>query len=153
MLAIWLDMNLSTNQNKINLELSYTHIWVNHPLHAQVKIDDRIVHYDLSGSKNVNVSKNISLDAGKHVLTIKVSQKNEHSVLLDHHNNIKNDSYININELYIDQINFAKIIESDSQLAQDNKQTVKRTKGIYHNGEWKLQFVTPTYDWLLGKLL
>jgi len=146
-------MNLSTNQNKINLELSYTHIWVDHPLNAQVKIDDRVVHYDISGRQNVNVSKKISLNAGNHILSIKVSKKNKHSVLLDDNNIIKNDSYITVNELYIDQINFAKIIESDSEFVQDNKQAVKGTKGIYHNGEWKLQFATPTYNWLLVKLL
>ena len=56
MLVICWGENLST-KNKIHLQLEYENNWIDHPLYCEVKVDNRLVHLDLSGQKNVSINK------------------------------------------------------------------------------------------------
>ncbi len=152
MLATWLDMNSSTNKNKILLHLEYEHVWIDHPLDLVVKIDDRTLHIDVSGAKHTTINKEIAIEPGDHALTLSVSNKNNTSTTVDEHENILEDSYIKIKKLLIDDFDFGQIMATESKHTDINNNITISPGGLYTNGTWSLSFTTPVYIWLLEKL-
>ena len=145
-------MNLSTNKNKILFHLEYEHVWIDHPLDLVIKIDDRTLHMDVSGAKSTTIDKKISVKPGDHLLTLSVSNKNNRSTVVDEHNNILADSYVKIKKLLIDEIDFGRIMFSESKHVDNNNNITISPGGVYTNGTWSLNFTTPVYIWLLEKL-
>ena len=145
-------MNLSTNKNKILFHLEYEHVWIDHPLDLVIKIDDRTLHMDVSGAKSTTIDKKISVEPGDHLLTLSVSNKNNRSTVVDEHNNILADSYVKIKKLFIDEIDFGRIMFSESKHVDNNNNITISPGGVYTNGTWSLNFTTPVYIWLLEKL-
>tara|TARA_Y100000114_G_scaffold34531_1_gene30020 strand:- start:2428 stop:2868 length:441 start_codon:yes stop_codon:yes gene_type:complete len=145
-------MNLSTNKNKILFHLEYEHVWIDHPLDLVIKIDDRTLHMDVSGAKSTTIDKKISVEPGDHLLTLSVSNKNNRSTVVDEHNNILADSYVKIKKLFIDEIDFGRIMLSESKHVDNNNNITISPGGVYTNGTWSLNFTTPVYIWLLEKL-
>ena len=145
-------MNLSTNKNKILFHLEYEHVWIDHPLDLVIKIDDRTLHMDVSGAKSTTINKKISVEPGDHLLTLSVSNKNNRSTVVDEHNNILADSYVKIKKLLIDEIDFGRIMFSESKHVDNNNNITISPGGVYTNGTWSLNFTTPVYIWLLEKL-
>lgn len=145
-------MNLSTNKNKILFHLEYEHVWIDHPLDLVIKIDDRTLHMDVSGAKSTTIDKKISVEPGDHLLTLSVSNKNNRSTVVDEHNNILADSYVKIKKLLIDEIDFGRIMLSESKHVDNNNNITISPGGVYTNGTWSLNFTTPVYIWLLEKL-
>ena len=143
---------MSTNKNKIAFHLEYEHVWIDHPLDLIIKIDDRILHMDVSGAKSTTIDKKISVEPGDHLLTLSVSNKNNRSTVVDEHNNILADSYVKIKKLLIDEIDFGRIMFSESKHVDNNNNITISPGGVYTNGTWSLNFTTPVYIWLLEKL-
>ena len=145
-------MNLSTNKNKILFHLEYEHVWIDHPLDLIIKIDDRILHMDVSGAKNTTIHKKISVEQGDHVLTLSVTNKNDRSTTVDEQKKILKDSYVKIKKLLIDDFDFGRIMFSESKHIDNHNNITISPGGVYTNGTWSLNFTTPVYIWLLEKL-
>ena len=145
-------MNLSTNKNKIAFHLEYEHVWIDHPLDLIIKIDDRILHMDVSGAKNTTIHKKISVEQGDHVLTLRVTNKNDRSTTVDEQKKILKDSYVKIKKLLIDDFDFGRIMFSESKHIDNHNNITISPGGVYTNGTWSLNFTTPVYIWLLEKL-
>lgn len=145
-------MNLSTEQSKIDIKIEYEHEWVDHPLDLTIKIDQRVLHIDLSGQKKVSINKKISIDGNSHIMSMHVTNKNNKSVVLDEKNNIVHDSYIKVKKLVIDGIDLTDLQYMNAEFTNVNGDSKKITGGIYHNGSWRFHFSTPLYVWLLEKM-
>ena len=133
-------MNLSIKQNKIKIELYYTHQWIDHPLDLRIMVDDRIIHIDQSGKQDVYFNKIVALTPGNHVLKLNINNKTAI------------ESYIKINKLVIDGANLTELMQQDSVFYGDGELGQQNTRGLYRNGEWQFSFSNPMLLWLIKKL-
>jgi hypothetical protein len=150
MLVICWGENLST-KNKIHLQLEYENNWIDHPLYCEVKVDNRLVHLDLSGQKNVSINKKIVLEGKNHTLSIRMYNKDNRNVSIKD-NQIVQDSFIKIKNVFIDQINITSLAVLSSDLVTDDGTLMQKTGALHINGVWNFKFDTPVYEWLLQEM-
>jgi hypothetical protein len=150
MLVICWGENLST-KNKIHLQLEYENNWIDHPLYCEVKVDNRLVHLDLSGQENVSINKKIVLEGKNHTLSIRMYNKDNRNVSIKD-NQIVQDSFIKIKNVFIDQINITSLAVLSSDLVTDDGTLMQKTGALHINGVWNFKFDTPVYEWLLQEM-
>lgn len=143
---------MSIKQNQIDLLLELEHNWVHHPLIVFVKIDDIVLHLDVSGKKQIIIQRKLSLNDGQHHINIEVSKKNNKSIIIDDANNIIANSFVKIKRLLINDIDMQKMVEITSKFTDKNNKVLYKPGGIYDNGIWEFSIETPFYEWLLKKL-
>ena len=143
-------MNLST-KNKIQLQLEYENHWIDHPLYCEVKVDGRLVHLDLSGQKSVSINKKIALEGKDHILSIRMYNKNNKNVIVND-NKIEQDSFIEIKNVFIDDLNITTMTLINSNFVADDGTTLHKVSGLHMNGVWNFTFNTPLYEWLLQEM-
>lgn len=143
--------------NKINVNFEYTHEWIDHPLLIQFLINGRVFHIDNSGKLENQIEKKIIAEDGANTLSVIISGKNEANTVIDAHKAIEQDTIVKFKKLELNDINVTSIILNSEDKAVfhingNPDTTLKKTMTFGFNGEFKFNFETPVYDWLLKEL-
>ena len=67
-------------------------------------------------------------------------------------NQIVQDSFIKIKNVFIDQIKLTSLAVLSSDLVTDDGTLMQKTGALHINGVWNFKFDTPIYEWLLQEM-
>jgi hypothetical protein len=159
---------MGTEKLKFKLEL-YATMW-DKPPHAEVWLNDLIFfNKDITGTEqNPSVIEfEHELEEGKeYSLRIDMSKKETSQTVIDNDGGIIKDQLLHIKNIEIDEIDIGALVYEGeySPIYPEPWATQQRAKGVElpsniknvktmgHNGQWRLNFVSPFYTWLLEHL-
>ena len=159
---------MATEKLKFKLEL-YATMW-DKPPHAEILIDEKC-HFngDITGSESqptlIEFTQEFDEDSS-HNLIIKRSNKDNKQTIVNENGDLIKDQLLHIKSIEIDEINIGALVydgvytpQYPSPWASQQRETgitlpesLKNVTQMGHNGEWKLQFASPFYMWLLENL-
>lgn len=139
---------------KVNICMSYTHTWIDHPLLFIISVNDRVLHIDNSGKQQCQLNKTINLPYGSHQFKIQIQNKNEANTVIDKNRNVVQDTLLNIESISFNQIETKSLILDRQKISyfQINNQTdqlLEKTLEFGYNGTFIFNFKNPVYEWLL----
>ena len=91
------------------------------------------------------------LEGKNHNLSIKMYNKDNRNVSIKD-NQIVQDSFIKIKNVFIDQIKLTSLAVLSSDLLTDDGTLTQRADALHINGVWNFKFDTPVYEWLLQEM-
>ena len=142
-----------TEEVEIKIKLS-SEYWEDRFPGAQVYINKSLIHDSLI-IEPTEVRCICKLTEGKHDIVVKMYNKQETDTVVDDAGNIVKDTLLNIDSVTIDDIELGPLIHSESvyfPLGDESPMVMLECTNLGWNGEWVLQFSTPTYLWFLEKL-
>ena len=159
---------MATEKLKFKLELFAT-MW-DKPPHAEILVNDKsLFKGDITGTEEKPTLidfEHILEEEKTYDLVIKKTGKTKRQTVVNEKGDILKDQLLNIKSIHIDDIDIGALIyegeftptypepwatqqrEAGNVLKEKFKQCTK----MGHDGEWRLQFSSPFYMWLLENL-
>jgi len=135
--------NLYTKMNKFQLQIEYKHKWHNQPLRIKTMVNDRIVDYDIGGSKIHSIDKKIRVNETDNTFRMIIDGKDGKSNIIDPvSNEMISETHIMITKFTLDGIDILPEVIA----------TQKFPHIIGDNGDYDMDFKVPVYDWILETL-
>ena len=159
---------MATEKLKFKLELHAT-MW-DRPPHAEILINDHVYFKgDITGTEHkpdVIEFEHEAEEGNKSILIIKRSGKTANQTVINDKGDILKDQLLNIKSMEIDEIDIGALIyagvytpeypepwaSQQREAGVELQESFKNVSQIGHNGEWRFEFASPFYMWLIENL-
>tara|TARA_B100000519_G_C14168604_1_gene402784 strand:+ start:231 stop:713 length:483 start_codon:yes stop_codon:yes gene_type:complete len=159
---------MATEKLKFKLELHAT-MWDKAP-HAEIFINEKsMFNGDITGTEEkpdvIEFTHELE-EENQYNLIIKRTGKTKGQTVVNSKGDILQDQLLKIKNIVIDEIDIGGLVyegeytpdypepwaSQQRAAGKELEQTFKKVTNMGHNGEWKLQFTSPFYMWLLENL-
>ena len=136
------------------LKIEFDHTWHHHPLTVIGQLNNEQLFVDETGEKH-SVEYDVDLADGDHEFNLTIKNKTNNNVLQEQGETVK-DSYISIQRIIVDNIDLQRIMLLNAKFYPDHPDpkapVLEKLTELGYNGQYKFQFTTPLYLWVLEKL-